>query len=469
KNLLIDIAMFTISNFGSKVMVFLMVPLYTHVLAAEEYAIADLVTGTINILLPVMTLAITEATLRFLLDENFEKGKILGASLLFIGISTLLLVAATPLSGYLNEKIGDYWGYFLVMYLTTALNGCMSNYIRGIDKTRLFAMKGVLHTMLLVALNLLMLLGFQLGLQGYLLAIILSDSLALLYMVAGCRLWKIIPTIRLDRDVIRQMLKYSIPMIPTIIAWWVMQISDKYVLIAYSGLAVSGIYSVAYRIPSVLAIVSSVFNQAWQISAVKSMSDDDYTQYVIRVYRYFFAISLGLCGVLIACSQIIGSFMFQGDYYIAWKYVPVLLLAYFLSGLSGVMASIFTTMKRTSVLLYSTVCAAAVNLVLNFLLIPQYGAMAAAATTAIGFFVTFVVRTFCTKKFFGISLNSGREIAMVLLLVLQAVVTSADATFKHPVSAVCLLIMVAVYFREIVVFVKKLKTLPKKMNGGRNA
>ncbi len=449
KKLIVDIVMFTISNFGSKVLVFLMVPLYTHVLTTEEYAIADVLNGTINILLPVLTLAITEATLRFLLDDNSDKGEVLGASLLFIGVSTVLLVAVTPIFMYHNETIGAYWGYFLVMYITTALNGCMSNYVRGIDKTRLFAFKGVLHTALLVALNLLFLLGFSLGLQGYLLAIIISDGLVMVYMAVSCRLWAVIPTIKLDRDMIRQMLKYSVPMIPTIIAWWVMQISDKYVLIAYSGLAVSGIYSVAYRIPSVLSMVSSIFNQAWQISAVKSKRDNDYSQYVTQVYQYFFAISLGLCSVLVAASELIGRFMFHGDFYIAWTYVPVLLLAYFLSGASGVMASIFTTMKRTSILMYSTICGAVLNVALNFLLIPRYGAMAAAATTVIGFLATFLIRAYCTKRFFGIRLNNGREIAMVLLLTLQSIFMSSGSVWGYTISATCLSIIVITYIKEI--------------------
>ena len=461
KKLMIDVVMFALSNFGSKVLVFLMVPLYTHVLTTEEFAIADLMTGTINILFPVLTLAISEATLRFLLEENSDKGKILGASLLFIGISTMVIAIATPFAKYINEEIAAYWGYFLALYLATSLNSCMSNYVRGIDKTKLFATKGVLQTLLLVSLNLLLLLGFEMGLRGYLFAIILSDVIVLLYMMIGCRIWTVLSNIRLDKNVVQQMLKYSVPMMPTIIAWWIMQISDKYILIAYCGLAISGIYSVSYRIPSVLSIVSSIFNQAWQISAVKAQSDEDYSQYVIKVYQYFFMISLGLCSLLIGASKLIGKFMFLGDFNIAWTYVPVLLVAYFYSGISGVMASIFTTKKRTAALMYSTLCAAVTNIVLNFLLIPQFGAMAAATTTAIAFLMTFLIRSYCTKKFFCIKLNGSREKIMSLLIIVQAIVMSTDIVWKHLVNAVSISIIILSYSKEIFAFIKQIKDMVK--------
>ena len=267
-------------------------------------------------------------------------------------------------------------------------------------------------------------------------------------------MWKIVPEITIDRFVMRQMLQYSMPMIPTIIAWWIMQMSDKYILIAFSGIAVSGIYAAAYRIPTLLSTIASIFNQAWQISSVKSLRDDDYSQYVIRVYRYFFATTAIACSILIAGAQFIGKFLYLNDYYIAWTYVPNLLVAYFFSGLSGVMASVFTTMKRTSVLLYSTLFGSVINVVLNLLMIPQYGAMAAAFTTAVGFFGTFIIRSWCMNRFFNIKLNGLREFALVLLLCAQAYTMSIDICCKMLVQILCFIVIVVAFRKEIIICLK---------------
>lgn len=464
-----DVVMFSISNFGSKILTFLMVPLYTHILTTEEYGIADLLLGTINILFPVLTLAITEATLRFLLDDDSDHGKVLGGSLVFIFLSFLILVAAGFFVGFISQELAEYWGYFLAMYLSSSLQSCLSNYTRGTDRTRLFAIKGIVHTALLVTLNLFFLLVLKIGLNGYLLSLILSDAFSVVFMAIGTRIWEVIPQIRLDKHVIRNMLHYSVPMIPTIIAWWVMQMSDKYVLIAYSGLAVSGIYSVAYRIPSVLSIVSSIFNQAWQISAVKSLNDADHSRYVTQVYHSFFVISLFLCSGLICASEFLGSILYAKDYYIAWTYVPVLLVAYFFSGLSGVMASIYTAMKRTQLLFRSTLCGALLNLVLNLLLIPYFGAMGAAATTAVGFFATFSIRSIYTKKFFDLKLNGIKEGCMALLLVVQAVVMSANFDWKYFFNVGCLIIILIIYQKDVGYFVASLKSTLFKFMGRKHS
>ena len=75
KKLLTDTGLFVVSNFASKLLIFLLLPLYTNVLSTEEYAVADLITTTINLTFPVLTLSITEATLRFAFDKNVKKMK----------------------------------------------------------------------------------------------------------------------------------------------------------------------------------------------------------------------------------------------------------------------------------------------------------------------------------------------------------------------------------------------------------
>lgn len=459
KKLLSDVATFSISNFASKVLVFLMVPLYTHVLSAEEFGIADLMTSTLNILSPLLTLAITQATMRFLLDKNSDKGKVLGASLLFIGIGFVVLLLATPFVQKISAELSEYWGYFLALYLLGALNGCQSNYIRGTDRIRLFAIKGILHTATTISLNIIFLLVLRTSVKGYLAAMLLSDVIVIVFGVIACKMWQVIPQIRLDKKIVKEMLQYSVPMMPTIIAWWVMQTSDKYVVIAVCGIAASGLYSVAYKIPSILSIVTSIFNQAWQISAVKSLDDTDYNSYLIGVYRTFFALTLGLCSALICASELLGKILFAGEFFTAWTYVPILLVAYFMSGLSGVMASIFTARKRTSVLFYSTLCGAVLNLVLNILLIPVFGVVAAAATTALGFFVTYWMRNICVTKYFGLKMNGSKEILMACILVVQAVAMSFGQWWGYVVQVVALAVIALSYRNDLIKLITKIKQL----------
>ena len=102
-------------------------------------------------------------------------------------------------------------------------------------------------------------------------------------------------------------------MIPTLVSWWVSTSADKYVIIAYLGIAASGIYSVAYKIPSVLNLLTNIFTSAWMISAIQSISDEDSEVYQSNVYKYFNAVNVLVCTILIIFSQILGKILFAKE------------------------------------------------------------------------------------------------------------------------------------------------------------
>lgn len=464
KKLLFDVLIFALSNFGSKVLVFLLVPLYTNTLSTEEYGIADLMTVTIHLLFPLLTVGITEATLRFLLDKDSKKERILTISIAIIVISTLLLSFFLPLIKKIEQGFDNYGLYFLIMYFSSSLNTCFSNYTRGIDRTKVYAIKGVLYTVLMVALNILFLIVLKRGLEGYLLSIIVSDIFTVIYMIIAAKEYRYFK-IEFDISLTKEMIKYSLPMIPTILAWWVMQVSDKYIVIAFSGIAVSGIYAVSYKIPSILSLITTIFNQAWQISAVKSFEDYDYKDFFQKVYKVFFVGSIILSSILILGSQILGKILFAKDYYIAWLYVPFLVIAYLFSGLSGVMASAFTTIKKTSVLFYSTLAGAIFNIVFNIVFVPKYGAMAAAITTMLGFLLTYIIREFCIRRKCGMKLTHMKEMLGLILILAESIIMVMDYKWKYIVATFFLLLIIAMYYKTLFNTIRLLKSLVvKKLN-----
>ncbi|MBQ2756931.1 MAG: polysaccharide biosynthesis C-terminal domain-containing protein, partial [Clostridia bacterium] len=247
------------------------------------------------------------------------------------------------------------------------------------------------------------------------------------------------------KPLLREMLAYSLPMIPTVIAWWVMQLSDKYMVVLFCGLAASGIYSVSYKIPSILSTVTSIFTNAWQISAFENQAQEDYSAFVTVIYRWFVVANVMICAFLITGSKLLGVVLFQKEYFIAWTYVPILLLAYLFSGLSGLLASVFSAAKNTKPLFHSTVVGASLNIVLNFIFIPKYGAMAAAYTTLVGFLATWLVRMWSCRKFVKIKATWGRDIIAFLLLMTQSVTMCIDYAYKYIVCALVILLLFFIY------------------------
>ena len=454
KKLLSDTLLFTISNFGSKVLVFFLVPLYTNILSAEEYGIVDTVTTMTGLLVPVLTLLVSEAVLRFALDHKqiSDQHRVLSAGLVLILISSALLLCFTPLAGLLRGSwnfLGKYWLWLVAVYFCNALNHCLANYTRGLDKTKLFAVSGILYTGVLIAANLVYLLGFGMGAEGYLLAIITADIFGILHKIICGGYSRYMLKLSCSKALLKEMLRYSIPMIPSTVAWWVMQLSDKYVIIAVSGVAVSGIYSIAYKIPSIMSVITNVFTQAWQISAIKSHGDKDNADFVSNVYNMVMMFIVGISAVLILMSKHLGYILYAKEYFVAWAFVPILIVAYMFSGLSGVLASVYSAEKKTGMLFVSTSVGAVLNIALNLLLIPRYGAMAAAYTTLIAFAVTWLVRTIHVRTLIRLRVNYGKMALSFLVLTAQAVVVSLDLSFKYWVSLGTIAAQIVLYWPQL--------------------
>lgn len=452
KKLFSDVGLFAVSNFGSKLLVFLLVPLYTNVLSTFEYGIIDMITATINVLCPVLTLAISEAVLRFAFEKNYKHSEVLVISMYTIIFSLGIVLALKGVIISFLKPLEEYWGYFLTIYLETAISSCLSNYVRGIDKARVFAIKGVLYTALFVVLNIIFLVFLKLGLIGYLMSIIISELVTIIYMAVSAKLKLKYNDLHINTLLLKDMLRYSMPLIPTIVAWWVMQISDKYIIIYFSGVAASGVYGISYKIPTILSVFTSIFIQAWQISAIKSVDDTDNEQFVSSIYKYFMMFSIGVCSILILLSKWLGSLLYAKDYFIAWTYVPILLMAYLFSGVSGVLASLFSAKKKTNILFHSTTVGAVINIVLNFLLVPKFGAIAAAYTTFIGFLVTWLIRLISVKRIMNLESNGIKDIISLLLLFFEALIMSLDLSFKYVFS-------ISIIFIYFVLYADNLKQL----------
>ena len=466
KKLATDTCLFVISNFASKLLIFLLLPLYTNLLNTDEYAVADLITTTINLIFPILTLSIAEATLRFAFDKNVKRNEVLSIAIVFLIISTMLVIVSKSFIGGISETIKIYWWDFCICYFVTALQNILSYYARGCDKTKVFAISGIVHSVVLVSCNILFLVVFKLGLDGYLLSMIISYVASSSFILFGAGFYKELILFKINKSLMREMLKYSIPMIPTIIAWWVMQTSDKYMIIWKLGLNQSGIYSVAYKIPTILTVVSSLFTQAWQISAISNYKEKDNSDFVGNVYGFFNMISVLACAMLILLSKILGRVLFAKDYFIAWKCVPILLIAYVFSGLSGFLASNFTSAKKTNILFVSTSIGAIVNAVLNLFLIVRVGIIGAAYTTFIGFFVTWFIRLVVSQKLIKIEISYVKHILMYFILFIDAVYMYNECYGYYIMAWVTIIVLLILNKKEIKkvgsIFVDMLKRKVKK-------
>lgn len=301
KYLLKNMGILTISNFSSKILVFLLVPLYTTVLSTAEYGAYDLAVSTATLFYPILTLNIVDAVMRFLMDKDYDKKSIAGIGLKFLSISIILFAFGMYILNVtkLWPDINGLEIYIFLYYFFYVLNQFLIQFAKGLEQVKEMGIAGVVSTLVMLLTNILFLLVFKCGLSGFFWANILAQGISALYIAIRIQILSYIEFKRVDKVLQKEMLIYSIPLIASVIGWWVNSTADKYVVSFILGVSANGLLSVSYKIPQILNTIQSIFIQAWQISAIKEYGDNN----TARFYgNTFTIINLLMC---IVCSWLI--------------------------------------------------------------------------------------------------------------------------------------------------------------------
>lgn len=275
--LLKNIGLLTLSSFSTKLLSFFLVPLYTNILSTTEYGTYDLFNTTIGVLLPILTLNIQEAVMRFSIDSKYDRKSIVTVTARFFILSNLIVILGLWVNyTFVFSVIAKQYAiFFFLMFLSQSLSGMITMYVRGIDKISDLSFSSVIASVITICLNVSFLAFLHWGLVGYFMANIIGPMVQSLYLIVKAHILGDIHLEQAYQSEKNEMVNYSKPLIANSIAWWVNNFSDRYIVVIFCGLAENGIYSVASKIPSILNIFQTIFNQAWTLSAVKDFDPED--------------------------------------------------------------------------------------------------------------------------------------------------------------------------------------------------
>lgn len=409
----------SIGTFGSKLLVFLMVRFYTGYLTPAEYGTADLITQTANLLIPLVSLDITEAVFRFAADRQGgrEDAFNVGLRTIAIGSAGLLLVIALL---WEVPAVREYGLLLATFVIASCCHALCAHFVRARGNTALFAMQGLLNTALFIGLNVLFLAVFRWGVRGYVLSTTVANLLTMAVLVLRAKLWRYV-RLSPNPDLRRQMLRYCIPLIPTAIFWWIMGVSDRYMVKWFLGGAANGIYAVAYKIPTILTILATVFMDAWQLSAITESSGDreSHLQFYGKIWETFAsAIFLGAGGI-IAFSPLLIRILADEPYFSAWRYIPMLTLSMVAAAFSSFMGSVYVVTKKSTASFWTSLVGAGTNILLNLWLIPEIGIQGAASATFASCLAVFLIRLVNARMLLPFPLSGGKLALGVGVLLAQ--------------------------------------------------
>lgn len=458
KYLLKNTAILTVSNFASKILVFFLIPLYTGILTTSDYGTYDFVSSTVSLIFPILTLNITDAVMRFSMEEQYSKDDIGRIGLKYIARSALIILLCLCIvrAFAFFPDIHKYLIYVFFYYLTSSTYNFLVQYAKGCEQVRDMAIVGVLISICTIIFNITSLSVFSMGLAGFFLASILAEAIACIYFMVRLKLWKRVRFGKNNKALEKEMLIYCVPLIATALSWWINSVSDKYVVTYMCGIAANGLLAISYKLPGIINILQNIFTQAWQISAVKEYGKEETAIFYGNTFNVINTLMCVACTWIILLTRPLALLLFANEFYYAWRFVPFLLISSVINCASGLLGPILSAAKNSKAMMWSAMIGAGANIGLNFLLVWLVGIQGATIATVLASLIIFFVRKIAVGK--EININQYAIVLMTWsLLCIQSIVEIYIGLYW--IEAIIMMILLAINISTVKKILQVVKQL----------
>lgn len=384
-------------NLSSKLISFLLLPVYTHYLSTSAYGESDMINVYASILLSLITCCVADGMFVFPKKEDDEgKQRYFTSGLAFVlGSFTIVALLLLLLDILFKPQQGvillDKWWIYLMSF-SMFIQLYFQQFALSLEKTTLYSISGVVLTVLMAVLAII-LLPIN-GLSGYLLSIVLANIGSALFLLVSCRFHRYVSIHSIDIEYLKRLLKYGIPLIPNSVMWWLMNGLNRPLMEVQLGLSAIGIYSVAYKFPTVLSMVFQVISHSMSITVVDEFGKADFNAFYNRILRILTMSVLFVGAILCVCSKWLIDVFADADFYPAWQYMPLLTLAVIFQCMGSFIGNIFMAEKKSKYFFYSSLWGAGTSIAFTLLFIRLWGLLGVCIAMGCSFLVMFVIRVY---------------------------------------------------------------------------
>ena len=463
KQLINSTLIYSIGNLGTKILVFALLPIYSFYLSKEDMGVYDLILITINLAIPIISFQISDAAYRWLISSGEDQKSKYEAitnsitiTVIFVFCSFLIILLASLFIRIPHLEL------FLITLLPSCLFPFFQQIARGLKNNKLYAKAGVLNAFLVLALSILFLPILDWSLKGVFLSIALAHIAGIIYIIKKASVLSYFKKELISGSEIKSMVKYSWPLIPNAISWWLINASNKFAILFFLNTEANGVYAISSRVPSIIAIINSIFMLSWQDHLLQDRSDGSKAQ--SKLFNVFFKLELSIILILIPIAQFMVSAFFDAQYLDSWKYMSILFIASGFSGFSTYYGTYYLKDKKTDSIFYTTLIGGVINLIFTIALINTIGLYAPAVGTLLGFIIVFIIRA----RFINQKHSLLVEIAPFSFLFISTLVFFYLTLLEISILNICLLfasLIITYYFNKSLFksFLISLKAIAKQL------
>lgn len=419
KRLLKNTGIIALGNISTKLVSFLLLPLYTSLLSTSEYGTVDYIESIVLFIVPFASMLMDEAVFRFLIDcdtdEKRKKTISISVKILMAGLLAFLIIAI-PIILFLRFQ----YGAFLILNVVgNVFIVMMNSLLRGMGRTDRYAVYNFLLSLVRIIFNIVFIAGMRMGATGLLLAATLSMFFVTAVYFVRMKIWRYIDVTVSDRKQTKDMLRYAIPLVPNKVSWSIINLSDRIIIMNLLGGDAAGIYAIAYKFPNLMDTIYGFFYQSWKESSARVVGDDSQDSFYNSIYAHLRRFMFSVVLMLIAWMPLIFAVLIHSGYSNGILYVPILIIGMYYSNMSGFYGGIFTAYKETKIMGTTTAAAAVVNLAVHFLLIGTINLYAAAVSTLVSSYVVYAYRRMKVKQY--VILNREWKVKVLSYAVLTVI------------------------------------------------
>ncbi|MBQ6252766.1 polysaccharide biosynthesis C-terminal domain-containing protein [Ruminococcus sp.] len=433
KKLALNTVVFAIGVFGSKILVILLTRLYAHNIDDVNSGVKDLLETTLLLIQPVFTFALQEYLIRFGLDKAYDKREVFTTSSMITLAGMALMAVCVPIMRGL-PALNFLKGYTLLFIAYTAMSSLRmlcQNFVRSRDMVKLFSLDGILTTLTFFLFNIMFISKMHMGVKGFLLAVILSDSCSVVFLFVAAKLRDFMNREYFNPDLAKEMMRFAGPLIPTIVMWAITSLSDRLFLrVMHSdyhelGEGAVGLYGYANKIPNLISVVSTIFFQAWSMSAITENDSADRNKFYERVFSAYEAIMFMAGAGLLLIIKPVTSFLVPSDTFAVYEnvyiYTPILVVAVIFMCFNQFLGSIYTATKHPKNACWTALVACGINIPMNYFLIPLWGIQGAAVATLLSYLICFWARIIDARYYVPFKFNAIKNLINTGVLMVMAV------------------------------------------------
>ena len=399
KALFTNTGIIAIGQISTKLINFFLLPLYTALLTTEEYGLVDLLTTYTTFISVVVGMQMSQAIFRFLVTSRSENRKIKEISSTVVVTSCVIVIGYAVVFFCIYRFINLQCKWFLLVHvIAIILFQLLSGIARGLGKNIDYAVGSFIAAVVTLILNVLFIAIFRLNISFMLAAYTIGPVLGCVYLIIRVKLFDFLGFRYANKSDLKMVLGYAIPLVPNELSWSIIHVSDRIVVSQFMNIASNGLIAVASKFSVIYTTSFSIFNTSWTEQVVLHYRDEGGKEYVNTMFDQMVTLFGCIAMGIIVCMPFVYNILVDHKFDNAYGLVPFYMLAVFFNAVIGLISAIYLIENETKKIAISTAVAAAINIIVNILLIRHIGLYAAPLSSICGYAVISFWRLYDINK-----------------------------------------------------------------------